>query len=810
MLLMVSNTRTARLLTLVLLSVSFNATAAPSSISSIEICSAWGGLGTPRRDILAIRNVKGEFARDGKRVDPKLVRDLVTALKAPHIEKPDLGNLGVTQDWLRTQLATIEKEKRGAFSDALLTQKQLFDASFSDTNFLERILPDLFSYVRTDDYPSAQIEVKFEDGSRLKANSNSSYAFMIPWEINGAKDGQTYNAGISRALAALLRDNNVNKERLSGEGFLSELVDTVMSMIEPQWKMLGAEGRAGETLRTIRGAYSVKSADINPYHSQEFGVTWVVKGPHEINLHATLHKPTFPKNFSEELILLYDHNKVIGVDDFLKSSAQYENLALSVRWLNDYLREHPNANAWLYYVHQSSFSDHAMSTFALDMKARGREDLVEKVRALRTQIALVAIAGADWLVFPDRHMMLWRYTIPSGLLKWTVQDFAPGRCGDYQSNYGGCSGREVRPDGTLVPEGGPRDEACVAKYRAQHQMTMPPPDTLFDVMDHGRGGFIDREGKIIIPLCFETVGNFSEGLARFERDKSWGYIDATGKVIIEPKFPWAEDFREGLAWVQVAGEALAANAKWSLIDMTGKVVITSVYTRLMIHGDESAFHDGLAMIEVQGASAFPKNGYIDKAGQSVVPARFAFAYPFSDGLAAVTESESGDSGWGFIDKRGNWVIPPNFEWAYNFSEGLAPVNRKKNCGYIDRKGAYVLRPPVPAGEKDCATVWNDFSSGLSRWRFGNKFGFIDHSGKTVIQPRFDRTDGFSEGLAAVAVGNKWGYIDTAGKIVIVPRDLSQARAFHNGLAQVVTWDGRWGYIDKTGRYAWQPTRQGPY
>ena len=35
------------------------------------------------------------------------------------------------------------------------------------------------------------------------------------------------------------------------------------------------------------------------------------------------------------------------------------------------------------------------------------------------------------------------------------------------------------------------------------------------------------------------------------------------------------------------------------------------------------------------------------------------------------------------------------------------------------------------------------------------------------------------------------------------------KAFRNGLAQVVTRDGRWGYIDKTGRFAWQPTRQGP-
>lgn len=65
---------------------------------------------------------------------------------------------------------------------------------------------------------------------------------------------------------------------------------------------------------------------------------------------------------------------------------------------------------------------------------------------------------------------------------------------------------------------------------------------MFPVGDRGRGGFIDKRGQIAIPLCFDAVGDFSEGLARFERDKMWGYIDAMGTVVIEPKFPWAQEF----------------------------------------------------------------------------------------------------------------------------------------------------------------------------------------------------------------------------------------------------------------------------
>jgi hypothetical protein len=47
-----------------------------------------------------------------------------------------------------------------------------------------------------------------------------------------------------------------------------------------------------------------------------------------------------------------------------------------------------------------------------------------------------------------------------------------------------------------------------------------------------------------------------------------------------------------------------------------------------------------AMIEVEDKAIPPRKGFIDNAGKLVIPARFTYVYPFSDGLAAATESES--------------------------------------------------------------------------------------------------------------------------------------------------------------------------
>jgi len=799
-----------RMLLLVVLSLSPRIAEAQKSVRLIGIQSGWGGLGTPRNAALIIRWKNGAFECNGKPVDPAQVQALITALEAPRISKPDMKNLSVTSAWLNAHVASQYPGVLVGGLETTANQRALFTSSFTNREVIANVLPALFRSGRTDDYPFAQVEVSFEDNSKLIAKTDSYFVYMLPWSVGG-QAGDTYNADISRALSALLPRRAVNKERLAGDDFARELADAVMRSIETEWNLRGSEDHAGDAMRTLRSRYEVIASEITPSHRPEYGTATSKGEAEEMNLHATLRKSTFPPNVTDALVLRYVKGEVEGVEEFLRTVGEYEDLALSVPLLNDFIQKYPEVPVRISYVHDLSFGQKAMRTFAADMKARGREDLVEQVRAQQSRIALLIIgynySESYWLLFPDKHIMLWRYGGASGLLKWTPSDFPPGECATYQSNYGGCSGREIAPDGTLAAPNAPRDQICMAAYRATRTADASQTDELFPVMDHDRGGFIDRNGKVVIPLCFDKVGDFSEGLARFERDGSWGYIDARGSVVIEPRFPWAQEFSEGLARVQVSGSPLGINGRWGFIDKNGKVVVPPDYKEPFggknnIGSDtrEGAFHDGLAMIEVDR-----KTGFIDKTGKVVIPPEFAYANPFTEGLAAVTMTSTGDHRWGYIDRAGKWVIAPQFEWASPFSEHLASVNSKHDCAYIDPTGAYVLRPPVSPGAKDCAEVWGDFVEGLSRWKFGNKYGFVDHSGKVVIKPQFDLTFHFSEGLAAVRIGGKWGYVDKSGKMVIKPKAWMSAEDFHHGLAFINTKDGRYGYINRSGRYVWTPT-----
>jgi hypothetical protein len=50
----------------------------------------------------------------------------------------------------------------------------------------------------------------------------------------------------------------------------------------------------------------------------------------------------------------------------------------------------------------------------------------------------------------------------------------------------------------------------------------------------------------------------------------------------------------------------------------------------------------------------------------------------------------------------------------------------------------------------------------------DKLGFIDKTGKMIIEPKFDDAEPFSEGLAKIYVGKRYGYIDKTGKYVWEP------------------------------------------
>jgi hypothetical protein len=160
--------------------------------------------------------------------------------------------------------------------------------------------------------------------------------------------------------------------------------------------------------------------------------------------------------------------------------------------------------------------------------------------------------------------------------------------------------------------------------------------------------------------------------------------------------------------------------------------------------------------------------------------------------------------YGFIDRTGRFRIAPRYNGAGQFSEGVAYVwfweGDKRKDGIVDPNGNFTGLPAT----NDYDFIFHD---GLARFQTPSgqerKYGYMDKSGRVVIEPQFFYAGHFSEGLAWVRVlqGSEWlyGFIDKTGKVVIEPQFVYQPKDFVDGVAKV-TGKYKSGFIDRTTRY----------
>lgn len=201
-----------------------------------------------------------------------------------------------------------------------------------------------------------------------------------------------------------------------------------------------------------------------------------------------------------------------------------------------------------------------------------------------------------------------------------------------------------------------------------------------------------------------------------------------------------------------------------------------------------------------------KYGYFDLEGKIIINPQFAFATAFREDLALVKTSGK-DPKWGFIDKEGKFIINPTYKDATVFQEGLAWVVTENGAPTaIDKKGEikFTLK------EADKVLLFNEELAAFSIADTTSvKWGFVDKSGKKVINPQFNDVGYFSDGKCPVKnKDGKWGFIDKEGKIVI-NYQFDQVDNFTNDKA-VVYVDEKAGIIDQDGKYIVNPQFQYAY
>lgn len=118
----------------------------------------------------------------------------------------------------------------------------------------------------------------------------------------------------------------------------------------------------------------------------------------------------------------------------------------------------------------------------------------------------------------------------------------------------------------------------------------------------GKKGFVDKNGRIVIPPKYDDMGFFTEGLAPVGINGKHGYINKKGNIVVPLIYDYTYQFKEGLGGVML-------NSKSGFIDKNGNVIIPIIYSYFY-----QGFNNGVVLVKLEDTSpAF----FINKKGECV-------------------------------------------------------------------------------------------------------------------------------------------------------------------------------------------------
>lgn len=311
---------------------------------------------------------------------------------------------------------------------------------------------------------------------------------------------------------------------------------------------------------------------------------------------------------------------------------------------------------------------------------------------------------------------------------------------------------------------------------------------LFPFKQNGLFGYVNDEGRVVIPFRYLEASTFRDGRAAVEyEDESGerllGYIKEDGSFSSNG-YLTATIYCGGHAIVSRKNEAL------SIVDVNGKVKATL---------DKAALY---AWKEVEGKEDCVSLG-IDVRPQRAAPFQCGVSLAhLADGTPCLIP----------IDYDGKLIrIPEDYEIPRNvsFMEGYCPLvnTNTRRMAIMDTKGRLLRNKNggelINMDKVSRIKILTPSSKGFLFEQNGN-WGMMNWEGDITINPQFDdmKKDG---NLFIVSSGGRYGWCDEEGKFVINPQYGSVGEFCGAALAPVKMKDeDDYGYINRAGEQVITP------
>ncbi len=249
---------------------------------------------------------------------------------------------------------------------------------------------------------------------------------------------------------------------------------------------------------------------------------------------------------------------------------------------------------------------------------------------------------------------------------------------------------------------------------------------LYPIISNGKYGFMNSQGKLIIPALYNEVGPFQEGLAVVSKEDLFGIIDKKNQVVVDFQFDEILEFVNNRAIVR-------KEDKYGVIDRLGKLIFPLDFDDISLN--DSGAYDAL---KEEKNSIYDLNFHV---------------LPYVDGVVELSFSQ--------------WMRNqhPEYEFIGDLDQtsNRAVVKVSGQLNYIDSTGKLILTSPLE-WFPDALSVAK-FNNGFAVFRKKDKFGLIDGNGKSVQKPVYEASGPFT-GFWPVKDKGNWALLDVKGRVVL--------------------------------------------
>jgi hypothetical protein len=165
---------------------------------------------------------------------------------------------------------------------------------------------------------------------------------------------------------------------------------------------------------------------------------------------------------------------------------------------------------------------------------------------------------------------------------------------------------------------------------------------------------------------------------------------------------------------------------------------------------------------------------------------------------------AGGKHWGYANIKGELIIPAQFEKCYRFSpDGYATIYDGKNRQYyfINTKGEKLITEVNSFKLNDgFGFDLEGFKDGLVGVKVGEKWGFMNTSGKMAIPAKYDHVSEFNGGFAVAKKGETFIVLNTKGdENIIQDAEVHDVKDFSEGMAPYKSHGKKHGFINGEGK-----------